>query len=214
MLLEGSVGPQPSASGSHQPVRLGNQAEVVVQDSHARYCEAAYRSGGIGLGGLYTAGTAAAGVAPGTALGTTPPIALWNPPNSGTVLIVTAASLGYLSGTLGAGTIVLAFAQQNTAPTGGSSLTAQNNYLGGRSGAGKAFQGSTISAAATMLRPVFTLGAALATTPTFPVNCREELQGEFAVPPGQLLCLQGIAAAGTTPLLLFGLTWEEVPLIT
>jgi hypothetical protein len=40
----------------------------------------------------------------------------------------------------------------------------------------------------------------------------DDVSGEIQVPPGVALGLCGIAAAGTTPLVIFGISWEEIPL--
>jgi hypothetical protein len=155
-----------------------------------------------------------AGVAPGTALSTTPPFCLYNPVNSGKNLVVLRTSLGYVSGTLGAGSLVYASngAAQPSAPTTGTALVVSINLLGsGGGGVGKAFQGSTLAAAPLIIRPTYTLGAFLATTAAINPPLLDEVAGEFIVSPGGVFVMQAVAAAGTTPLMLFGCSWEEVP---
>lgn len=217
-IMEGRVGPAYALDGNENEGRLTRDSAWVVQEMHGRYTESVYRGGANAnmKGGVFSAATGAAGVAPGTALGTAPPLALWNPLNSGVIVSLIDASLGYISGTLGAGTIVLAGgiagqAQQTTTPSGGTALTSANNYLGGAAGAGKAFQGSTIAITPTVLRPVFTLGAYLATTAWPGIAVEVPLEGKIQIPPGGIVCLQGISAAGSTPLVSLGLTWEEFP---
>lgn len=164
---------------------------------------------------LFSASTAVAGVAPGTALSTTPPCALWNPKDSGLNLSVIRLSLGYVSGTLGAGSIVLArVVDQPTAPTGGTERDPVSAMIGAsqRGGAGRYYEGSTLAATPTILRAFCHLGAALATTATFPALASEPIDGEFVVTPGSVFVMQGVAAGGTTPLVLFGVSWEEVPI--
>jgi hypothetical protein len=206
MDLEGRVGPQPAADGAAQKVRLGRTGCVSVGSAHGDYYEASSR------GNVFSGNTAAAGVAPGTAFSTTPPWALWNPTSSGKTLNLLLVSLGYVSGTLGAGTISFGLvAGQALAPTGGTELVPQCNLLNNSRGSGRVFQGSTLAATPTLLRPFCSMGPALATTAAFPFMVKDLLDGEFSVPPGSVFVVQGSAlGAGTSPLVLFGGTWEEV----
>lgn len=204
---EGKVGPQVLGDGSRSPFRMSRDASQLNQDSHARYQEAVQR------GGVFIASTGTGGVAPGTALSTTPPFILYNPPSSGVELVIWRARIGYVSGTLGAGTIVYASGVQTSAPSGGTALTPKNAKLGsGKATAATANQGGTITAP-TILAPAFTLGAFLASTASVNPPLIDEVAGEFTVAPGAVFCMQGVTAAGSSPLVIFGVTWEEVPLI-
>lgn len=204
---EGKVGPQVLADGARGPFRMSRDGSQINQDSHARYQEAVQR------GNVFVASTAVAGVAPGTALSTTPPFILYNPPSSGVELVIWRARLGYVSGTLGAGTIVYASGVQTSAPSGGTAITPKNAKIGsGRATAATANQGGTITAP-TILAPAFTLGAFLASTAAVNPPLIDEVAGEFSLAPGAVFCMQGVAAAGSSPLVLFGVTWEEVPLL-
>jgi hypothetical protein len=177
-------------------------------DLHARYTMAAAR------GVLFHGSTAVAGVAPGTALSTTPPFALWNPPGSGKILSVIRSRLGYVSGTLGAGSIVYAWALQPTVPTGGAELPVVNALLGVANGAGRCWQGGTLANTPAIIEPAYAISAFLATTAIAPFSLAEdEIAGEIQVPAGACLVMQGVAAAGTTPLALFGCCWEEIPAV-
>lgn len=153
-----------------------------------------------------------AGVAPGTALSTTPPLSLWNPPASGKNLSITKVSVGYVSGTLGAGNIAVGqVTAQVTVPTGGTEITPSCSLIGFPRGVGRAFTGSTLASAPTIVRPVFNLGAFTAATALAPQDCDVLIDGSIIVPPGAAICLQGIATAGTTPLVILGVTYEEIP---
>jgi hypothetical protein len=205
MISELRVGPQINQDGTTCIQRATKDGATTAQDAHGRYYESVVR------GATFTAANAVAGVAPGTALSATPPLALWNPPNSGKNLIITWTSVGYVSGTLGAGTIVFAVVPlQTTKPTGGTQLVPQCNLIGSTVGVGIPFTGSTLVATPTIFMPLWTVGAALATTATFPASLAIEVNGTVIVPPGAVLAIQGIAAAGTTPLVIFALSWEEV----
>lgn len=203
MDVQGIVGPQHVSDGSPADIRQGKDSEVIVQDAHGRYYEASLR------GKIWVASTAVAGVAPGTALSTTPPLALWNPPGSGVNLSIILSALGFVSGTLGAGSLVYAQVNsQTTAPTGGTELVPVSCLIGGTGArVGRAFQGSTLASTPALLRP----GHIIGTTPTTPASApsKDLLDGEFTVAPGGVLVLQGVAAAGTSPLVLISLSWEE-----
>jgi hypothetical protein len=95
--VTGKVGIQSNADGSTTLLRQGKQGQLISDSLHGQYFESNLRTT------VYTASNAVAGVAPGTALGTTPPIAIYNPINSGVNAVVRNASVGYVSGTLGAG---------------------------------------------------------------------------------------------------------------
>lgn len=207
MDAEGKVGPQVLGEGSRGSFRMSRDGSQVNQDSHARYQEAVQR------GSVFIASTGVGGVAPGTALSTTPPFILYNPPGSAVELVIWRARLGYVSGTLGGGTIVYASGVQTTAPSAGTALTPKNAKLtAGKATVATANQGGTITAP-TILAPAFTLGAFVNTTAAVNPPLIDEVAGEFSVPPGAVFCMQGVAAAGTSPLVMFGITWEEVPLV-
>jgi len=203
--MEGKVGLVSLYDGAPNQVRLDRSGALAVVNAHGHFQEPAAR------GKMFTASTAVAGVAPGTALSTTPPACLYNPIGSGVDLAISKTSLGYISGTLGAGSILYARGQQLTDPTGGSELTPVNNRLSYSRGVGRFYQGSTLTAAPTIIRAAFILGAALATTAFQNTLITDYTEGEFIVPSGYVFCIQGVAAAGTSPLVLFGITWEEIP---
>jgi hypothetical protein len=204
-VLQGQVGPVPSAASANPPIQQGKLAEVVTADIHGRKYTAAYN------GLVYVASTAVAGVAPGTVFSTTPPFVLWNPANSGVNLELLRFFFGYVSGTLGPGTVCIGQGPQATKPTGGTALAPANTQLGNaKTGAGQAFQGSTLLQAPTMVRPSLVIGAYVGGA-TLQPPLIDELDGEFLVTPGNFVAFQAIAGAGSTPLGLFGLTWAEIP---
>lgn len=205
MEIQGKVGPSYGQDGTTQDPRLTKQLAIGAADMHAHFYEQNYR------GQLFTACIAAAGVAPGTALGTAPPFTLWNPPNSGKNLVLTKSLLGYISGTLGAGTIVYAQCPQLTAPSSGTALTPTSNQIGNLvTAVGKPYTGSTVQATQTIVRPAFILDASLATTAITPIPAPTDLaDGDMILIPGNALSLQGIAAGGSTPLVLLSMSWVE-----
>jgi hypothetical protein len=209
-IFQGTVGPVASAAGTNPPggVQQGKAAEVITADFHGRKYTAVYN------GSVYIASTAVAGVAPGTAFSTTPPMVVWNPANSGVNLEILKFVLGYISGTLGGGVIAYGQGPQATKPTTGTVLTPVNGILGNsKTGVGQAFQGSTVLQAPTLVRSSsLWLDAFVGTItgPTCPMM--EDIDGEFIVAPGNFFAVQGVAAGGTTPLVTLGVTWNEAPI--
>jgi len=207
-MSEMRVGMLAVGEGVEVKQRATKTAALVVAAGHGGLVELAMNNC------LMLASTAVAGVAPGTALSTTPPICLWNPLNSGKNLAILKSFLGLKSGTLGGGSIVYGFVPaQNAAPTTGSELTVQSCKLGSPNGVGRVFQGSTVVATPTILRPAFLEGAMVDTTAIGPQNVVDYVDGEIIVPPGNCFIIQGVAGAGTSPLLIFGLLWEEITIV-
>lgn len=212
--LQGQVGLQIVGEGASATARLGRTREVIVADGHGRYLEA------VRTGLVYTASIGAAGVAPGTVLSTTPPLALWNPPSSGCVAGIVAALIGYVSGTIGAGTLALGVTLgQGTKPGSGTQLTPQSNQLGNAdAGPVQAFSGSTLVTTPTLVAPVATLNPTLATAPAAGgfspvVSTLIDLGSMYMLLPGNAAALQGIAAAGTTPLVILAMVYEILKVV-
>lgn len=214
-----AAGPQYTFDGSTPTTgRQGKTGEAIVAPAHGELHEAASR-------GVLFRACEQAGVAPGTALGTTACLSLYNPGNSGKVLSVWVVGLGYISGTLGAGTVfhctnspthtgaLAAIAQ----PSGGTSLSIYPARLGGRvAQAGNASvaevrSGSTVTTPVAA-RPLCSLQASLATTAVAPWLVKDWVRGEFLIEPGFCYQIQGITAAGSTPLVAPSVLWEEIPL--
>ena len=206
MLSEGKVGIVTSADGSQTPARLDRTGAIVNAQAHGAYTESAVR------GAIMEVANAVAGVAPGTVLSVTPPMALWNPPSSGKNLSIIKVSMGYVSGTFGGGTVLYAIVpSQTTVPTTGTELVPQCSMIGMPRGVGRAFTGSTLTAIPIILRPSWVLGAWVGTTATQPSDCVDVVDGSIIVPPGTVFVVQALAGAGTTPLALFSIAYEEIP---
>ena len=206
MLAELKAGIQALWNGAIAVLRGDKTGALITANTHGQFNESATQ------GKIMYATNLPAGVAPGTAFSTTPPLALWNPPASGYNLSITKVSVGFVSGTLGGGNIALGqIASQVTVPLTGTEIIPACSLLGAPRGVGRAFSGSTFSAAPTIIRPVFNMGAFVNTTPLAPQDCDVLIDGSIIVTPGSAICLQGIAAAGTTPLVILGITYEEIP---
>ena len=207
MQAEGRVGAIIAREGSINPLRQDKTGALPIVSAHPLYSEASLGQR------MFIASTAVGGVAPGTALSTTPPLCLWNPLNSGVDLIILKTAIGYISGTLGSGNIVYAyFTPQATTPSTGTELTPVCTKIGQIKGAGRAFQGSTIVGTPLIFRPAYNMGAALATTALGIGVCQDLVEGEIVIPPATVFVIQGVAAAGTTPLVLISICWEEMPI--
>jgi hypothetical protein len=206
MINEVRVGPAIAADQSITTLRAERTGSACTVFGHAPYSEAANR------GNIMIASQAVGGVAPGTALSTTPSLCLWNPVGSGVNLNIIATSVGYVSGTLGAGSIVYAqVTSQATAPSSGTEITPVCTKIGAGKGSGRAFTGSTVSATPTLIQAVYDMGAFLASTavPVAPVV--HQVDGYISIQPGNCFVMHGVAAGGSTPLTMMSVTWEEVP---
>ncbi len=206
------VGPTIGADGTTPPGRFGKTGESVVTQAHGKYHEAASR------GNLYTAAVPpGTGVAPGTSLGTSGnAFVLYNPKGSGKRLSIKRASLAYISGTLGAGALHWVCRNDPTvaAPSSGTTITPVNCDIGAanNSVAVPRFN-ATLDAAPTALRPFASLDAEASSSTPGPRILSEDVDGEFVVEPGCSVGITGVAAAGTSPLITLGMTWEEIPIV-
>ena len=211
MITKGHVGWSQYAKGVDAPHNVSHQGDLVGADIYGKHYEAVRR------GHIWAGSTAEAGVAPGTAIGTTAPFVLHNPQGSGVILSILQASMGYVSGTLGAGQVVwIAIQNVQLATPSGTAIVPRNCYIGGvRADASGARPLTTATIASpVILRPVFQLDASLATTASAGTKPMVDyVDGAILVFEGGTVGLQGIAAAGTTPLVIFGCIWAEVPIV-
>jgi hypothetical protein len=207
---EGIVGNNRSgiSDGSTAVARYGRTGCLVVGSAHADYHEATFR------GRVFHACTAVSGVAPGTALGTTSAFYLHNPIGSGVVLSIIHASMGYLSGTFGAGSVYYTtHAGVAVASPTGTAITTRNGLIGGNGASvGLAFTTATVTTQVA-LRPVWNFGPFLASSVLGISPMTDYPDGDIVVPPGYGLGIHSIATAGTSPLCLIGMSWEEVPVL-
>lgn len=210
ILYEGKIvtGLETGAASATVPATYGRFKEALVGALVPRRFEASQRSL------VYSGCTAATGVAPGTTIATTTMgFSLYNPLNSGYLLVPLRVSLGYVSGTLGAGTVYyLANTNTAAAATTGTAITVSNARLGmAPDNIGKLYTTATVPANPTALRPAFLLDASLASTVSRPGILVDDLDGEFVLDQGSTLSLHATAAAGSSPLVVYGMTWMEVP---
>ena len=204
--LEGQVGASATAlaSGTKTRLRLGAGGDVLTSELHGRYYQL------VKQGNVYTAQTAVSGVAPGTSIGTTGAFTLYNPDESGKDLEVLLAWMGYISGTLGAGTVFYTKNSAAAVPTG-TAIVPVNALLGSADAAvATALTTSTI-ASPTSFRTFCSLTALLAGTAVAPWQIIDDVGGGIVIKPDAELSLEGVAVGGSTPLVVFGMMWREVP---
>jgi len=211
--IQGKVGPVVAADGSLADVRLGRDLCTTIVEGHGRYYENASR------GLTLVASTATAGIAPGTALSASPALALANPAGSGKNLSILKVFYGYVSGTLGTGVLwyvqginPAALPAETTAAFRSSALmsgaTAPNNDVA------KTYSGVSLTNTPVAVRPsAFSLNpyAGGASPLTLNPPLWEEIGGDLIIQPGGWFGIEGIAGAGTTPLVVLGVTYEVVP---
>jgi hypothetical protein len=205
------VGATGQGDGTNAIARGTKEAGQVVQQQHGKYAEAALR------GLMFAACTPSAGATPGTAVGTTAALSLYNPPGSGKRLFVKKVNVGYISGTLGAGTIYHCgdnTAPNQAAPTGGTAITPVCTDLGNPTGSvAKVGTGTTVANTPQRLYPLCAVNAMLATTATNPAEVQDDVDGAIIVEPGTTYSIQADAAAGTSPKVSIGVVWEEMAII-
>jgi hypothetical protein len=201
----GLVGEQTLADGAEGQTRLGPQGDLLTNIS-GKYYEHARK------GRLFHAHTAVAGVAPGTAIGTTAAAALANPSGSGKDLVVVGGFLAYLSGTLGIGFMSwIGHIDPTQAAITGTAMVAVNGRLNGSNPSGKALTTATVPASGSTFRLFANLPPILASTVLTPWRFDDYVDGEIVIPPGTGVSLQATAASGSTPKVLLGFSWLEVP---
>ncbi len=209
--IVGNAAKQPSKDGVPLTTRFGRSGERATGMAHAEYYEAVSR------GNVYSACTASGGVAPGTSLLTTGAFTLHNPYGSGKNLVILTASLAIpwnvATFTMGAGAVYFTtHAGVAVVNPTGTAITIRNALLGSSAvGVALAFTTSTVTTQVA-LRPFCQLGAVVEDTTVLPASMvKDAVNGEFIVGPGYGINLHGITAAGSTPLVILGMTWEEVP---
>lgn len=207
-LAEFRVGvPGPIGDGAVAEGRATRTREQLVSNAHGWMAEAVRR------GNLWTVMTTPAGAAPGTALGTTAPLAIWNPVGNTKQFEMIDAVVNYLSGTLGAGQFYYVYHPPTSTPPGGTLLVPVNCLLGssGQSSA-RVYQAATGLATPVAIRPLGYTGATTGLGTSNPtIQLPDLLDGRFVIVPGAGLSIQEVGGAGTTPLVIAALTWEEVP---
>lgn len=203
------VGPVPTADSLTMTPRADRTGATVVIPTGGINRERVRR------GNCYYACDQAAGVAPGTALGTTAALTVYNPQNSGVLVSVHKVYAQYFSGTLGTGNLYhcVNTSATQTAPSSGT-LLANTPALAGQNNASVA----AVRTGATVVQPVAIapfayLPPELATTVTAIQQDFEVMDDGIQLLPGTSYQLQAVAATGTSPKITVAAFWEEIPLL-
>lgn len=209
--LTGYVGPQTATAASTTTgVRQDKTGALVLSYGRGRYTEQTSRA--LVFSASIPPGT---GQAPGTAIGTTACFTLANALTNTVQLSILTITVGYISGTLGAGVLALlahASTAGITAPSGGTAITPTCTLLGnGTLSVANCRFNNTVPASGIQIRSICNLQASLATTAVAPWQIIDNVDGSVIVGPGQAVSVQGIAAAGTSPLIVVSMTWAEEP---
>lgn len=208
LLVSDGGGSQMAEGANIDRLRVSRARGLAVANSQSRFYDAVMR------GRCFVGGTAATGVAPGTSIGTTAAFSLYNPAASGVNLVVLKVTMGWVSGTIGAGVIhYVANTNAAAAATTGTAITAVNCKIGaGSAPQGKPLTTATLPATPTVMRPFIGLNKIVLDTTAINADLVvDNVDGEFVIPPGMTLSLEGTTAAGSTPLVVYGIVWEEVP---
>lgn len=197
-------------SGTRQPARLDDTGAVVVNPRVPPYFLPVFDGAN-----FISCSDVTAGIAPGTAIGTSPAISLANPPNSGVVLVLEKIFLAYVSGTLAEGPLVAVVNPTSDLAkvSAGTALVPVNAYVGsGGKPQGVVTTGVTLSIAPTFLRKIYDLVPFAGAGVVPPIPDQFEIGGSILLAPGAILSLVQVAGAGTTPRVSLGFQWQEVTL--
>ncbi len=212
-LQVGTQGPY-STGAAGVVATAGPEGEQVATELHAKFYECARR------GRLFFQSVTSGGVAVPIFNTTSPILTLWNPTGSGKNAVLIRLNLGYVSGTMVAGSFGLMFTTGagSTVATGAvftafNSVTPGNALLGaGNTSVMNSSNAATNTLTATSTKPIW-IGlsefAAIASTAIGPAGINYDFEGTVIVPPGCEVHVVASAASGA--LLTQTLYWEEVP---
>lgn len=195
----------PGRTQDNTPVndRYAQDVSLVVSQSFPRLLEATLRDL------VFHAAMVAAGVTPGTAIGTAASAALYNPPNSGVRAVLTSIRVAAVSGTIGQGFLALGLGSNLTAAPTGTAMTVNPGKHGGaKKPACSALYSVTLATAPALVDILNDLGV---TQSNMQMN-EAKLDGDRLLEPGCVWALEEVAAAGTTPKLIYAFSWLELPI--
>lgn len=210
--LNARVGPAYQADGNAtQDVRQDAHGALIVLQAGGKYKEAVKR------GNVYSATSAAAGVALTNALGTTSEFTLYNPVGSGKNFILHKITYSLRAGTSGARVVHLTAGPTTDAvPSGGTAITPKNRLLGAANASvATAGEGMTCTTQAAKMVDILctTNEAVFATTALNDELIEKDLDGSLIVGPGTAIHVQGTGDAGSgTPKVCISCQWEEEPI--
>ena len=207
VLIQSTVGLPTSAANAATPSLRGEPTGGLVdQPAHLKYVEPCR------VGGLYTASIVNTGVTVASlTLTTTAPTALANPTGSGVNIFVKSLTMGYVSGTFGTGQFFLVSHANGAVPTG-TAATYLNNLMIGNTAIAKGLvtYTSTVPASGKVIKNLWISPPFLASSVFVPTEVMADFDGQVGIMPGSAISLQGITAAGSSPVAVFTWVWEEV----
>jgi hypothetical protein len=204
MDANGLVGVQTANDGAKPIIRLGRQAEQVMQMLHGDYYESTFRNR------VFSGGNAA-GVTTSVGAATTHTgLCLTNPAGSGVNLVLNYVGVGELVAPAAAAIIGIATGFSATAVTQTTPITPQSNFVGNTQGAGLLSSAVTLPVAPTLRQVLGAMGTVAATSIGLVVP-QVELKGAIIIPPGGYACTFTSTASGTSGM-AFSFTWEEAPI--
>ena len=214
--IDGRVGPAVATDSTYNNIRLDKTGATIVADAHGHWSEAASRQK------LYTAflsqgtSTVAAGNINGAAAAASTQFAVWNPQGSSVNLSLQKLIVTQYSGTPTAGGLFhSSFNAAAVASTLATAGAVRNNFINAPAGQGLCLA-SAAGVALTGGLILTTLGAsvlsssATALASASGVVMADVIDGAIIVPPG-FGYVPTWSGAGTTYLVGYSLTWEEIP---
>lgn len=202
MILQGTVGPQPSANGTNPNIRQGKFGEIITADGFGRYHEPASRNQ------IFSAANQAAVNTPAGLTASSLNFTLFNPAGSGVLVSLLDIMIAIAAAPAAASVIWLV--QNNNplqaAPATTTSLVASNNNLNTSSGAAKAFSTATLAAVPSILRLLGAVPAASNNTINY---IKDEVAGLVIIQPGTYVSIQALSAIS----IYAAMTWQEIPIV-
>lgn len=199
----GEIGPQPGSDGVSQLIRQGKTGEVIVQQLHGRYYEAAVR------GSLFNASNVAA-QAVSVALATTyTGLCISNPIGSGKNLVMLGCNYALTVAPAAIASLHLIAGYSASTNVTHTTPLASPGIQSGLVGSPTFVSAAKADSAATIVNPGylipigsgFTAAALYGTTPAW-IN----LDGMFIIPPGGWIAIGALTAVTG----FGGFVWEEV----
>lgn len=150
------------------------------------------------------------GATPGVAIDNTAPFAIHNPSTSSRRVYLVQASLGYISGTPGAGEHVLCYNDTvgQAAPTGTQTTIKPARMMNTETSLCTAWRNATLPNNANVYHPFGPSDS----TGGGPKYVTGDYYGYLQVDPGGILSMQFIGTAGAAPVFHYGFLWVEVPI--
>lgn len=215
MLAEIRTGPIISSDGAINPIRGDKTGAAIVSDGHGHWSEASVRQRLFTAYLLQGTTTVAAGNIVSAAAAASTQFAVWNPSGSTVLLVLQKLRIQVFSGTPTAGGLTIStFNAAAVASTLATAGAVRNHYINAAAGQGLCLA-SAAGAALTgglALTTLFNTGwssSATALASPSGIGYVEYFDGEVVVPPG-FGVVPTWAGAGTTYLVGYSLTWEEV----